>query len=172
MKHVELTCELIASIARGGPLNKKKALDEVIGGQSIHKGNQAHEECKRIRSHRQPCRENVPPTPRDSLRQRSRLLQSILARLGLGPKRLCPKERHSQPSSGKAPTLALARCRSGSAAKRRAVGASPDQRIFADYLMTIQGDTDSQATRERRSQILHSLLAGIFEKKDERRVFP
>lgn len=35
MKHVELTCELMASIARGGPLNKKKALDEVIGGQAI-----------------------------------------------------------------------------------------------------------------------------------------
>jgi len=35
MKYVELTCELMASIARGGPLNKKKALDEVIGGQAI-----------------------------------------------------------------------------------------------------------------------------------------
>jgi hypothetical protein len=43
--------------------------------------------------------------------------------------------------------------------------------VFADYLMTVQGDTDSQATRLRRSQLLHGLLAGLFEKKDERRGF-
>ena len=55
--------------------------------------------------------------------------------------------------------------------QRKAVGASPDERIFADYLTTVQGDTDSQATRERRAQILRSLLAGLFEKKDERRSF-
>lgn len=35
MKHVELTCELMASIVGAGPLNKKKALDEIIGGRSI-----------------------------------------------------------------------------------------------------------------------------------------
>ncbi len=35
MKHVELICELMASIASGGPINKKKALDEIIGGRSV-----------------------------------------------------------------------------------------------------------------------------------------
>jgi hypothetical protein len=37
--------------------------------------------------------------------------------------------------------------------------------------MAIQGDTDCQATRERRSKLLHGLLAGLFEKKCERRGF-
>lgn len=55
--------------------------------------------------------------------------------------------------------------------QRKAIGAAPDQRIFADYLVTVQGDTDSQATRERRAQILRGLLAGLFEKRDERRTF-
>lgn len=55
--------------------------------------------------------------------------------------------------------------------QRKTIGTSPDQQIFGDYLMTVQGDTDSQATRERRAQLLHGLLAGLFEKKDERRGF-
>jgi hypothetical protein len=55
--------------------------------------------------------------------------------------------------------------------QRKLVGATPDQDIFRDYLMTVQGDTDSQATRERRAKILRGLLAGLFEKKDEQRAF-
>lgn len=34
MKHVELICEAIASISVGGPINKKKALDDIVGGKS------------------------------------------------------------------------------------------------------------------------------------------
>ena len=37
--------------------------------------------------------------------------------------------------------------------------------------MTVQGDTDSLATRERRAKILHGLFGGLFEKKDEQRSF-
>jgi hypothetical protein len=35
MKHIELVCELLASIFRGGPINKKKELDRIIGGKRI-----------------------------------------------------------------------------------------------------------------------------------------
>lgn len=35
MKHVELVCELFASIHACGPINKKKALDALIGGHSV-----------------------------------------------------------------------------------------------------------------------------------------
>ena len=35
MKHVELVCELLASIHSCGPINKKKALDTLIGGHSV-----------------------------------------------------------------------------------------------------------------------------------------
>jgi hypothetical protein len=41
--------------------------------------------------------------------------------------------------------------------QRKLEGSAPDQDIFREYLMTVQGDTDSQATRERRARILRGL---------------
>jgi len=43
--------------------------------------------------------------------------------------------------------------------------------MFADYLLTVQGDTDSLPTRKRRADILRSLLGGLFERKDDKRGF-
>lgn len=57
------------------------------------------------------------------------------------------------------------------AQQRKAEGAKPNQRMFADYVLTVQGDTDSFATRKRREQVLDQLLGGIFERKDEKRGF-
>jgi 5-methylcytosine-specific restriction endonuclease McrA len=53
----------------------------------------------------------------------------------------------------------------------KAKGAKPDQQLFASYLFTTRGDSDSSITRKRRSEILHHLFAGLFEKKDEKRIF-
>ena len=55
--------------------------------------------------------------------------------------------------------------------QRKAEGASMDQRLFADYLLTVQGDTDSLATRQRRAEILKKIFGALFEKKDEQRGF-
>jgi 5-methylcytosine-specific restriction endonuclease McrA len=44
-------------------------------------------------------------------------------------------------------------------------------KVYQDYLTTIQGDTDSAATRERRRQILRSLLWSLYREKDGKRLF-
>jgi 5-methylcytosine-specific restriction endonuclease McrA len=54
---------------------------------------------------------------------------------------------------------------------RKAKPGKIEQRLYQDYLLTVQGDTDSSATRERRRQILKGLLWSLFERKDEKRVF-
>ena len=54
---------------------------------------------------------------------------------------------------------------------KKAEGAKPDQRLFADYLLTVRGDTDSMPTRKRRADILRQLFGGLFEKKDGQRGF-
>jgi hypothetical protein len=54
---------------------------------------------------------------------------------------------------------------------RRAEGVGSKQALFRDYLLTIQGDTDSQSTRLRRHAILKDLLGGIFERRDSLRLF-
>lgn len=55
--------------------------------------------------------------------------------------------------------------------QRTVEGATEDQRLFADYLLTVQGDTDSLATRQRRAEILKRIFGGLFQKKDEHRGF-
>jgi 5-methylcytosine-specific restriction endonuclease McrA len=54
---------------------------------------------------------------------------------------------------------------------KKAEGAKPDQRLFADYLLTVQGDTDSLPARKRRADLLRQLLGGLFERKDSQRGF-
>ena len=170
MKHVELTCELVASVAAGGILNKKKALDEIIAGRSVDgiklatsvKGfvrviNLIGRMFPRLKETRfansvdfytlfllvwELDRGRCVLTNATNNRQ----AEKLLVWLSLGVDQVRQQQRS-------------------------AVGAASDQRIFADYLMTVQGDTDSQATRERRSTLLRSVLSGIFESKDNRRIF-
>ena len=170
MKHVELTCELVASIAGAGPLNKKKALDEIIGGRAVEgkKLTSCLKEFVRIAN----LIGRMFPRLRETRfanavdyyslflllwefdrggcvltnRTRNRQAENLLVWLSVG----VDEVRQQQ---------------------RKTIGAAPDQRIFADYLMTVQGDTDSQATRERRATILRGLLSGLFERKDDRRIF-
>ena len=54
---------------------------------------------------------------------------------------------------------------------KKAKPAKPAQRVYADYLLTVQGDTDSSANRERRAEILRSLLIPLFHRKNEKRNF-
>jgi hypothetical protein len=170
MKHVELTCELVASIAGGGPLNKKKALDAIISGRAV--------EGKRLRD----CVKEFVRTTNLITRMFPRLKETRFANavdyyslfllvweldragciLNNGP-------RNRQAENLLVwLTLGVDEVRGQ---QRKAVGAAPDQRIFADYLMTIQGDTDSQSTRERRSNIIRALLSGIYARKDNQRIF-
>jgi len=170
MKHVELTCELMASIAAGGPLNKKKALDEIIGGRAV--------EGARLTK----CAEGFVRIANLVGRMFPRLKETRFANavdyyslfllvLELDQRGcvLTNSTRNRQAESFLLwLTLGVDQVRQQ---QRKAIGATPDQRIFADYLMTVQGDTDSQSTRERRSHILRGLLGGLFEIKDDRRIF-
>jgi 5-methylcytosine-specific restriction endonuclease McrA len=54
---------------------------------------------------------------------------------------------------------------------RRATPGKPTQRLFQEYILTVQGDTDSTANRERRATILRNLLWSLYEKKDDKRGF-
>ncbi len=54
---------------------------------------------------------------------------------------------------------------------RRVKPAKSSQRLYSDYLLTVQGDTDSSANRERRAEILRGLLFSLFDRKDSKRAF-
>jgi len=170
MKHVELVCELMASLHAKGLINKKKALDGIIGGQAVD-----------LRTLRRVVQETVQilnlvkkvfPDIRTTRFANSADFYSIFIFLWELDREGCilldaKRNRQAQRllvwlSNG----VGIVRQQ-----QRKAEGASSDQRLFADYLLTVQGDTDSLATRQRRAAILMKVFGGLFEKKDEQRVF-
>lgn len=170
MKHVELTCELLISIVQGGLLNKKKSLDDAIGGNSIPPVRLDKAVASFVRTVNLVDRmfPGLQGTRfanavdfyslfmfvwdldrRGAIltdRGRNREAEQLLVWLSLGVDQVREQQR-------------------------KLSGATSDQGTFASYLMTVQGDTDSSASRERRRAILDALLAGLFEKKDSHRVF-
>ncbi len=170
MKHVELVCELMASLQSRGLINKKKALDGIIGGQAIDLRTlrRATQETVRILN----LVRKVFPEIRSTRFANSADFYSLFVFLWELDQEGCilsdiKRNRQAQRllvwlSNGVSEVRQQ---------QRKAEGANPDQRLFADYLLTIQGDTDSLATRQRRAEILKRVFGGLFEKKDEQRGF-
>lgn len=170
MKGTELFAEILMSIHQGSPINKKTSLDRAIGNDSVN-GNTlsrlSREFTRAIRLVRRmfPVLKQVRmrnSTEFYSLvllvweidhagfvlsdRRRNRIAFELLKQLSLGVDALREQLRKARPA------------RAG-------------QRVFSDYLLTVQGDTDSSANRERRREILRGLLWTLFDRKDENRTF-
>lgn len=170
MKHVELVSELLASLVNEGPINKKKALDAIIGGHGVAAAKLTRASGAFTRTMNLVFK--VFPDLRETRFRNSAEFYSIfmlvweLDRCGAI---LTDKRRNREAQA------LLVRLSSGvdevRGRVRKAEGARPDQRLYADYLLTVQGDTDSQATRLRRAKLLESVLSTVFERKDDRRIF-
>lgn len=170
MKGTELFAELLMSINKGGSINKKTALDRAIGNDSVN-GNTLGKLTREFISTINRVRKMFPDLRQIRLhnsvefyslfmiiwemnqagfvlmeRKRNRIAFELLARLSSGVDELRDQLRRAKPA------------RAG-------------QRIFSDYLLTVQGDTDSSSTRDRRRDILKGLLWTLFEKKDAKRLF-
>lgn len=170
MKHVELICELLASLQARSLINKKKALDDVIGGQGSDRRTlgRAIRDANRIFNLIQKIFPNIRTTRFANSVDFYSLFMFIwdLEREG---RVLSDVKRNRQ-----AENLLIWLSKGVDVVRlqqRKAEGVSSDHRLFADYLLTIQGDTDSSATRQRRAEILKKIFTGLFEKKDEKRNF-
>ncbi|MFN8036414.1 MAG: DUF262 domain-containing protein [Acidimicrobiia bacterium] len=170
MKHVELVCELLASIAAGGPINKKDSLDRVIAGQGVTGRTLAKARAECV--HTMGLVQKMFPRLRETRFRNSVDFYSLfllaweMQREGLV---LNDASRNRQAQQllivfGNGVDDVRERLRKGH-------GSRSSEVAFRDYLLTVQGDTDSQATRKRRAVILRKLLGGIFEVKDTRRSF-
>jgi hypothetical protein len=170
MKGTELFAELLMSIHNGGPVNKKTSLDRAIGNASINL-NTLHKLSREFVRTMNLVRRMFPDirqtrfhnsvefytlflyiweSDRDGLiltdKKRNRIAMALLRQLSNGVDGLRDQLRKARP-------------------------AKPAQRMFSDYLTTVQGDTDSSANRERRRQVLRNLLSSLYERKDDKRTF-
>ncbi|HYS04434.1 MAG TPA: DUF262 domain-containing protein [Candidatus Dormibacteraeota bacterium] len=170
MKGTELFAELLMSINNGGPINKKTSLDRAIGNDTVNAhtlGKLSREFTRSMNLVRRMFPNLKQVRFRNSAefyslilliwemeqagfilteRRRNRIAFELLKRLSTGVDELRDQLRRAKPA------------RTG-------------QRIFSDYLLTVQGDTDSSANRERRREILKGLLWTLFERKDANRTF-
>ena len=170
MKHVELMCELMASLQSKGLINKKKALDGIIGGQGVDLRSlqRVRQETVRVLN----LVKRVFPDLKTTRFANSADFYSLFVFVWELDRQGCilsdaKRNRQAQKllvwlSNG----VGTVRQQ-----QRKTEGAAPDQRLFADYLLTVQGDTDSLATRQRRAAILSKVFGGLFEKKDDQRGF-
>ncbi|MGD0572905.1 MAG: DUF262 domain-containing protein [Sedimentisphaerales bacterium] len=169
MKGTELFSELLMSIHKGGIINKKTALDRAISNDEIN-GNTLHRIAREFVKTLNLVKKMLPDLKQTRLkntaefyslfivvwdmqqhglvlsdRRRNKMAFALLRKLSTGVDELRDKYRHAKDFRPRPP--------------------------YSDYLLTVQGDTDSAATRERRAKILRGLLEPIFESKDSKRSF-
>jgi hypothetical protein len=170
MKGTELFAEILMSIHQNGPINKKTSLDRAIGNESVN-GNTLSRLSREFTRAIRLVRRMFPDLRQTRLhnsaefyslvllvwemdqagfvlsdRRRNRIAFELLKKLSVGVDELRDMLRRARP-------------------------ARPGQRIFSDYLLTVQGDTDSSANRERRRELLKGLLWSLFDRKDSNRTF-
>lgn len=176
MKGTELFSELLLSIQNGGVINKKVAIDKAIGNGSIN-GNTLTRCSKEFIATFNTLKKMFGKDKKGDFfkttrfhntaefyslfmlvwkmrkeklvlgdRKRNETAMAMLRKLGAGVDGLRDQLQKAQP-------------------------AKTNQRMFADYLLTVQGDTDSAATRKRRVEILEPMLFPLFAKKDAKRLF-
>ncbi|HVZ41420.1 MAG TPA: DUF262 domain-containing protein [Candidatus Kapabacteria bacterium] len=170
MKHVELVCELLASVCNGGIIDKKKAVDKVIGGDLVDR--RELENSARKLSRVLHLLQGILPeitTTRFANVVDFYSLYMLIYEFEADGLILTDRRRNAQAQVllvefAKRIDEVRIRMRNGE-------GVTLEDALYRDYLVTVQGNTDSLVTRRRRADILRGLLGGLFEVKDERRVF-
>ncbi len=169
MKGTELFAELLMSIHHGGPINKKTSLDRAIGNDSVN-GNTLHRLSREFTTTLGLMRVMFPELGQTRFRNSAEFYSLFLLVWEMNSAKFILRDRRRN-------RLALALLRKLSLGVdqlreqlRRARPGKP-QKIHQDYLLTVQGDTDSAANRDRRRAILKGLLWSIYERKHEKRGF-
>jgi len=170
MKHVELVCELMASIHSHDLLNKKTALDKIIGGQTIDARSLKKSTVDFVRTIN--LVKKVFPSlksTRFAFSAEYYSLFMLLWRMDQDKLILTDKKRNVQAQK------LLEWLSNGVDELRSQIskgkGTKPEQELFSNYLFTTRGDSDSSTTRKRREKVLSELFTGLFERKDEKRGF-
>jgi 5-methylcytosine-specific restriction endonuclease McrA len=170
MKGTELFAELLMSIHKGGPINKKTALDRAIGNEDIN-GNTLTKLCREAIWTIRLIKRMFPALRQTRFHNTAEFYSLFMLVWEMDRENFVLKDRRRN-------RVAFEMLRKLSTGVdelrdqlRKAKLAKPRQRLYGDYLLTVQGDTDSSATRERRREILKGLLFSLYERKDEKRTF-
>jgi hypothetical protein len=170
MKGTELFAELLMSINEGGPINKKVSLDRAIGNQGIN-GNVLARLSREFTNTMNRVRHVFPGLRQTRFHNSAEFYSLFLLVWEMEKDKLVLTER----SRNKIAFELLRKLSTGvdelREQLRSAKPAKTVQKLYSDYLLTVQGDTDSKSNRDRRREILRNLLVSLFDSKDDKRGF-
>jgi hypothetical protein len=170
MKGTELFSELLMSLHKGGPINKKTSLDRAIGNEGIN-GNTLHRLSGEFKATINLVKRMFPDLQQTRFRNSAEFYTVFLLIWEMNTSKLVLTDR----KRNRIAFELLRRLSTGvdqlRDQLRKAIPGKPAQRLYQEYLLTVQGDTDSSANRERRRAILYNLMWSIYQRKDEKRLF-
>jgi 5-methylcytosine-specific restriction endonuclease McrA len=170
MKGTELFAELLMSINEGGPINKKVSLDRAIGNQGIN-GNVLARLSREFTNTINRIKKVFPGLRQTRFHNSAEFYSLFLLVWEMEKDKLILTEK----SRNKIAFELLRKLSTGvdelREQLRNAKPARNVQKLYSDYLLTVQGDTDSKSNRDRRREILRNLLFSLFDRKDEKRSF-
>ena len=170
MKGTELFAELLMSINEGGPINKKTSLDRAIGNEAIN-GNVLARLSREFTNTMNRIKKVFPGLRQTRFRNSAEFYSLFLLVWEMEKDRLILAEK----KRNKIAFELLRKLSTGVDGLREqlrsAKPAKTAQKLYSDYLLTVQGDTDSKANRDRRREILRNLLVSLYDRKADKRSF-
>jgi len=170
MKHIELICELILSLLQGDVLNKKNALDRVMGSANMD-GRELRRGVRLVQATLNRTRRMFPKIKASRFRQITDFysLSLLVGKFEQEGMILTDKKRNK---------IAWDLLRNFGIKvdevrelQRMAKGARSGDELYREYLLTVSQMTDDVNQRRKREKILRGLLESLFSKKDENRGF-
>lgn len=169
MKGTELVCEILMSIHKKELLNKKSTLDSAMKNESVN-GNTLGRVVREFTHTLGLLRRMFPELRTTRLRNTAEFYSLFMLIWELDRQNLALTDRRSNRMAFELLRRLSTEVDALRDHYRQAKVARP-RPPFSDYLLTVQGDTDSAATRERRANIIRGLLKPLYEYRDGRRAF-
>lgn len=170
MKGVELFSELLMSIHNGGVINKKAALDRAIGNDSVN-AHTLRRITAEFKSTMNLLRQKFPRLRETRMGNSAEFYSLFMLLWEMRKEGLVLRDR----SADRLANHLLVQLSLGVALLRehlrRATLPKDHDKLYSEYLLTVQGDTDSSANRERRRTILKSLVWSLYKQRDRKRLF-
>ena len=170
MKDVELVSELLASLANGAPIDRKSAVDQAVGSESLH-GATLSKASREVNAVIAIIKRLFPDLRSTRFRNSSEFYSLFMVIWELRQEKLIlTGSNRTRPANEllKQFSNGVDRVRE---AQRTAGGARRAQSVYSNYLLSVQQSTDKLSQRTQRARILRGVFGGLFEKKDERRAF-
>ena len=170
MKHIELMCELMLSIHAGDVINKKAALDKVMQSDSLSDG-QVKKAVSQTVAALNRVRRMFPKLYSTRLCKLTDFYSLTILIAKFENEGLILTDRRRLKIAWDLLVAFTTKVDELREKQRKAIGASNEDGVYREYLLTVSQMTDDVNQRRKREAILRGVLESIFAKKDSQRGF-